>query len=128
MANLPSSSQDQFDPEKHERPPTPLSATTTSSSHHPTLSRNNTNASRISRTISVTEVRDGIPYQRDIEVGDSSQDEKDGPDAPPQDPNLVGWDGPDDPKFPKNWSINKKWAAVACGKSTVSPHLISSTY
>lgn len=120
MANLPSSS-DQFDPEKHERPPTPLSATTTSSSHRPTdrLSRNNTNTSRISRTISVTEVRDGIPYQRDIEVGDSSQDEKDGPDAPPRDPNLVGWEGPDDPKFPKNWSINKKWAAVACGKLDV---------
>lgn len=26
-----------------------------------------------------------------------------------KDPNVVGWDGPDDPKNPKNWSTHKKW-------------------
>ncbi|KAI9709156.1 MAG: hypothetical protein M1828_002547 [Chrysothrix sp. TS-e1954] len=28
------------------------------------------------------------------------------------DPNLVTWDGPDDPDNPKNWSSKRKWAAV----------------
>lgn len=26
-----------------------------------------------------------------------------------RDPNLVTWDGPDDPENPKNWSMRKKW-------------------
>ena len=29
-----------------------------------------------------------------------------------EDPNLVSWDGPDDPKNPKNWSFKMKWAAT----------------
>jgi hypothetical protein len=29
-----------------------------------------------------------------------------------RDPNLVTWDGPDDPTNPKNWSIKRKWAAT----------------
>ncbi|KIH90317.1 MFS multidrug transporter [Sporothrix brasiliensis 5110] len=28
------------------------------------------------------------------------------------DPNLVKWEGPDDPENPKNWTISRKWAAV----------------
>lgn len=30
------------------------------------------------------------------------------------DPNLIGWDRPDDPENPKNWSIRKKWGATVC--------------
>lgn len=26
-----------------------------------------------------------------------------------KDPNEVGWDGPDDPENPQNWSKKKKW-------------------
>ncbi|TLD36891.1 mfs multidrug [Venturia nashicola] len=29
-----------------------------------------------------------------------------------EDPNLVTWDGPDDPTNPKNWSSGRKWAAT----------------
>jgi hypothetical protein len=29
-----------------------------------------------------------------------------------KDPNLVTWDGPDDPANPKNWSVKRKWAAT----------------
>jgi hypothetical protein len=36
--------------------------------------------------------------------GSALEDEK-----PPQDPNVVGWDGDDDPANPLNWSIKKKW-------------------
>lgn len=28
------------------------------------------------------------------------------------DPNAIGWDGPDDPANPMNWPDNKKWATV----------------
>ena len=31
------------------------------------------------------------------------------PSAAPNDPNLVNWDGPDDPENPQNWPKSKKW-------------------
>ncbi|EMC91426.1 hypothetical protein BAUCODRAFT_327165 [Baudoinia panamericana UAMH 10762] len=30
-----------------------------------------------------------------------------------QDPNIVDWDGPDDPANPQNWSPRKKWSNIA---------------
>jgi hypothetical protein len=40
-----------------------------------------------------------------------------------KDPNLVTWDGPDDPTNPKNWSMKRKWAAtfVVSSFTFVSP-------
>jgi hypothetical protein len=29
------------------------------------------------------------------------------------DPNIVSWDGPDDPANPMNWTMRKKWSNVA---------------
>jgi hypothetical protein len=29
------------------------------------------------------------------------------------DPNLVDWDGPDDPENPMNWTTTRKWAAIS---------------
>lgn len=37
----------------------------------------------------------------------ASRDEK-----PLQDPNIVDWEGPDDPKNPLNWASSKKLAAL----------------
>jgi hypothetical protein len=31
---------------------------------------------------------------------------------PAKDPNLVEWDGPDDPEFPLNWPKKKRWIAT----------------
>lgn len=31
----------------------------------------------------------------------------------PKDPNIVDWEGPDDPKNPYNWPAKKKWANIA---------------
>lgn len=31
----------------------------------------------------------------------------------PQDPNIVDWNGPDDPENPLNWSSAKKFAAIS---------------
>ncbi|KAL4977330.1 putative MFS transporter [Aspergillus desertorum] len=32
--------------------------------------------------------------------------------APARDPNLVSWNGPDDPEHPKNWSKFRKWTSI----------------
>ncbi|UNI22045.1 hypothetical protein JDV02_007970 [Purpureocillium takamizusanense] len=84
----------------------------------------------LSRTVS--EVRDGIPNQRDLELGgvDGNNDgdklaaasageggEPVAAVAMDNDPNLVQWAGRDDPDNPKNWTMKRKWAAVLCVSS-----------
>ena len=54
----------------------------------------------------------------DLEAGHGSEDSyKKEPDTtannPEVDPNIVGWDGPDDPKNPMNWSGKLKGANIA---------------
>ena len=52
----------------------------------------------------------------DLEAGHHSKDfEKKEPETHKTevDPNLVDWDGPDDPKNPINWSEKLKWANIA---------------
>ncbi|KAK2004456.1 major facilitator superfamily transporter [Colletotrichum falcatum] len=66
----------------------------------------------LSRTIS--EVRDGIENRRDLELNPQSESEKTPASRTPRDPNLVAWDGPNDPGNPKQWSLRRKWAAVFC--------------
>lgn len=49
--------------------------------------------------------------EKDVEAGSTSVDL----DEPaPRDPNIVDWDGPDDPANPQNWSFGKKTVTVAC--------------
>ncbi|KAI2468785.1 MFS general substrate transporter [Annulohypoxylon bovei var. microspora] len=61
----------------------------------------------ISRTVS--EVRDGIESRRDLDLEPGQSEDKT---SVADDPNLVTWDGPEDPENPKNWSISKKWGVV----------------
>ena len=79
-----------------------------------------TNAS-LSRTVS--EVRDGIQNQRELEEGGPSNGkrEDEAVDGVERDENLVDWDGPDDPKNPKNWALKRKWAAVVTGGLLLAP-------
>lgn len=55
-----------------------------------------------------TEIRDGHSKERDLEAaklpGANADDEN-----MPKDPNLVTWDGPQDPENPKNWPNQTKW-------------------
>ena len=53
----------------------------------------------------------------DLEAGHRSEDsdkkELETTNAEVLNPNIVDWDGPDDPKNPVNWSERLKWANVA---------------
>ncbi|KAL8659458.1 MAG: hypothetical protein Q9226_000417 [Calogaya cf. arnoldii] len=62
----------------------------------------------------------GQPFQETAEPQNGSADLRD-LEAPSEkkkssksvkDPNLVTWDGPDDPQNPKNWSTKQRWAAT----------------
>lgn len=56
------------------------------------------------------------PLEKDPEKGlketsISSEEKIEG--SPSDDPNIVSWDGPDDPHNPMNWPFSKKWATVS---------------
>lgn len=70
----------------------------------------------LTRTIS--EVHDGIESRRDVEIGDPAEEQAGA--GRQRDPNLVTWDGPDDPNNPKTWPFKKKWAAVLVGEQIQS--------
>ncbi|KAM0145015.1 hypothetical protein ACHAQE_003740 [Botrytis cinerea] len=55
------------------------------------------------------EVIDGIEVERDVELGREKTQKST---KSVRDPNLVTWEGPNDPENPKNWKIGRKWAAV----------------
>ncbi|KAG9236349.1 MFS multidrug transporter-like protein [Amylocarpus encephaloides] len=59
-----------------------------------------------------SEVIDGIENQRDIDLEAGPKLEKSKSLRSARDQNLVGWDGPDDPLNPKNWTFKHKWAAT----------------
>ncbi|MCJ1300577.1 hypothetical protein MMC08_003374 [Hypocenomyce scalaris] len=56
---------------------------------------------------------------RDLEKDDMKsekarvQEQPQGPPQGPEDPNLVGWDGPNDPENPMNWPRSKKWLVTS---------------
>ncbi|KAI4627522.1 uncharacterized protein J4E87_004086 [Alternaria ethzedia] len=56
--------------------------------------------------------------ERDVEKGNgsgsiSSADQPDAEEEPERDPNVVDFDGPNDPENPMNWKTSKKWGMVA---------------
>lgn len=59
----------------------------------------------------IEEVIGGIPAEIDVEAQRPPLEKKPTSKSG-KDPNLVTWDGPDDPANPKNWTFKKKWAAT----------------
>ena len=59
----------------------------------------------------VDEVHYGFPNQRGAEAV-PSRIELERTRSKKRDPDLVTWEGPDDPLNPKNWSMRQKWAAT----------------
>jgi hypothetical protein len=61
----------------------------------------------------------------------SEQDTLEGRPAAAQqtDPDIVDWDGPDDPENPLNWTAGRKWGLIAClGAVTLVTPLASSFF
>jgi multidrug resistance protein len=75
-------------------------------------------------------------FSHDAEKGARSQayltnTEQDNAHTSPEqdDPNIVGWDGPDDPQNPLNWAPKKKWSIIAAlGAITLISPLASSFF
>lgn len=67
----------------------------------------------------IAEARGGILNERDIEagskIGRTTTQKSSKSRRSIRDPNLVAWDGPDDPQNPKNWTTSRKWAATFVG-------------
>jgi hypothetical protein len=49
------------------------------------------------------------PATRDGPAGEKREEEV----KEERDPNIVSWDGPDDPTNPMNWTMRKKWSNIA---------------
>jgi hypothetical protein len=83
-----------------------------------------------------------IPFSSDLEKGAQSQAQSTHTDErtlsgdasiqeppEPRDPNLVDWDGPDDPANPQNWAASRKWGIIAAlGAVTLITPLASSFF
>jgi multidrug resistance protein len=65
--------------------------------------------------------------EKDLEKGDTAADKKHK--EPAKDPNLIVWDGPNDPENPMNWPARKKWiVTIALGLMTFCVTFASSVF
>ena len=67
------------------------------------------------RTLTPTNEDKPVPSRRnmDEEATVEGSGKETGPtDVTLEDPNAVGWDGPDDPNNPMNWPARKKWLNI----------------
>lgn len=61
----------------------------------------------------VPEIQGAVPDERELDLeAQGPKLERRATTKSIKDPNLVTWDGPDDPANPKNWSLKQKWAAT----------------
>jgi hypothetical protein len=63
----------------------------------------------VSEPASDLDAAGNVPRVQDVAPGD----ENDKLEKEETDPNVVSWDGPDDPTNPMNWTMRKKWANIA---------------
>jgi MFS transporter, DHA1 family, multidrug resistance protein len=69
----------------------------------------------------------------DVEKGDQTNDERaqqlKKKESKHRDPNLIEWDGPNDPENPMNWPTSKKWrVTIAMGMMTFCVTFASSVF
>ncbi|KAG0646087.1 Citrinin biosynthesis cluster MFS transporter mrr1 [Hyphodiscus hymeniophilus] len=66
--------------------------------------------------------------EKDLERGLPAEEKKK-QEEPPQDPNLIVWNGPNDPENPMNWPVRKKWIiTLALGFMTFCVTFASSVF
>ncbi|KAJ5612944.1 hypothetical protein N7510_006138 [Penicillium lagena] len=82
----------------------------TSSVHGPTPENSNTDIDHINEEkLSQHEVQDIDVEKGPLETQDGENQQKE---KAPRDPNIVDWDGPDDPENPLNWTTKRKASAT----------------
>jgi DHA1 family multidrug resistance protein-like MFS transporter len=85
-------------------------------------------------TFDDNEVVEGIGDNTDVEKGDQNSDNERAEqlrrkESKQKDPNLIEWDGPDDPENPMNWPSSKKWiVTIALGMMTFCVTFASSVF
>jgi DHA1 family multidrug resistance protein-like MFS transporter len=85
-------------------------------------------------TFDGNEVREGSADDTDLERGDQSSDEEKAEqlrrkESKQRDPNLIEWDGPNDPENPMNWPASKTWiVTLALGMMTFCVTFASSVF
>jgi MFS transporter, DHA1 family, multidrug resistance protein len=85
-------------------------------------------------TFDGNEVLEGSGEDSDVEKGDQHSDNGRAEqlrrkESKQKDPNLIEWDGPDDPENPMNWPTNKKWiVTIALGMMTFCVTFASSVF
>lgn len=75
----------------------------------PTSRRHSVQPKASDRSLTLTNMSQ-LGDERDVERGEKAPSPVPVQQKEPQDPNLIDWDGPDDPENPQNWSNAKKWA------------------
>ncbi|KAF2443936.1 MFS general substrate transporter [Karstenula rhodostoma CBS 690.94] len=74
-----------------------------------------TTSPRSARRNHESEELSAAAIDKDVEKGTtprSTSSDEEAVDSNEEDPNVVWWDGPDDPQNPMNWPNTKKWGAV----------------
>jgi DHA1 family multidrug resistance protein-like MFS transporter len=85
-------------------------------------------------TFDGNEVLEGSGEDSDVEKGDQHSgngraEQLRRKESKQKDPNLIEWDGPDDPENPMNWPTNKKWiVTIALGMMTFCVTFASSVF
>ncbi|KAH6973121.1 major facilitator superfamily domain-containing protein [Ilyonectria sp. MPI-CAGE-AT-0026] len=69
------------------------------------------------RTLAMSDASLGTDRPKTTDAEATSQDPEKGNTSPGSsagdDPNAIGWDGPDDPQNPMNWPAKRKWSNIA---------------
>jgi DHA1 family multidrug resistance protein-like MFS transporter len=85
-------------------------------------------------TVNSSDSESQLDSDKDLEKGDAKEDNIKAEKAKREeqqekDPNLIEWDGPNDPENPMNWPATKKWrVTIAMGLMTLCVTFASSVF
>ena len=120
--------------DSHETDRTQVDTSPNSTDRLSTLEEKDTHTSYPRRESTSTQDEDIFPgssrtRNTDVEKGETSQDGSKQKEEQPKDPNLIEWDGEDDPENPMNWSVTKKWiVTISLGFMTLCVTFASSVF
>lgn len=112
----------------HETDRTQVPTRQNSLTHMDALEEKNTNMENDSVNLNDTSSSSTNLADKDLEKGEEATPAPQPP-KKERDPNLIEFDGPNDPENPMNWSVKKKWVTtVALGFMTFCVTFASSVF